>query len=115
MKTKKSILAVASFLMVAAFSSSAFADDQWLGDRGTNWLDHIKSTKSRAEVMAELEQARKAGTLYVGNGVSYPREPAMTSGGTYSSGRSRAEVHSEAIQANRNPRGPLNEIYFGGN
>lgn len=114
MTTKKTFTAFASLLLVAAFSSNAFADDKWLGDRGTNWLDHIKSTKTRAEVVAELEQARRDGSLRVGNSAYYPPAPAMTSGGANGGGRSRAEVHAEAVQANQNPRGPLNEIYFGG-
>lgn len=115
MKSKTSIIALAGLLLVSTFGSSAFADDKWIGNQGTNWLDHVKSTKSRAEVVAEMEQARKDGSLRVGNGAFYPPEPAMTSGGANGGGRSRADVHAEAVQANQSPRGPLNDLYLGGN
>jgi hypothetical protein len=109
MKSKKSAIAFASLLLVTVFSSSAFADDKWIGDQGTNWLDHIKSTKSRAEVIAEMEQARKDGTLQVGNGSSYPPAPAMASG----SGKTRAQVQAEAAQANQSPRDRFDNMYYG--
>lgn len=103
MKSKKLMPAVAGLVLIAGMSSSAFADNKWLGDHGSNWLEHVQSTKSRAEVLAELDQARKDGSLRVGNGTTYPPQP------TADNGRTRAEV-----QANRQGNRNFNSIYFGG-
>ncbi|MEC4722254.1 DUF4148 domain-containing protein [Noviherbaspirillum sp. CPCC 100848] len=108
MKSKRLISAVAGLVLIAGMSSSAFADDKWQGDQGSNWLEHVQSTKSRAEVLAELEQARKDGSLRVGNGTTYPPQPTAVNG------RTRAEVQAEAVQANRQGNRNINSIYFGG-
>lgn len=104
---KKLLFAIANLVMIAGVSSSALADDKWLGNRGSNWEDHVKSTKSRAEVRAELEEARKNGTLQVSNGAFYPQQPQVVQG------RTRAEVRAEAVQANREGNDMFDSIYFG--
>ncbi|MEC4722894.1 DUF4148 domain-containing protein [Noviherbaspirillum sp. CPCC 100848] len=107
---KKLLFAIAKLVMIAGVSSSALADDKWLGNRGSNWEDHVKSTKSRAEVRAELEEARRNGTLQVSNGAFYPQAPQAPQ--AYQ-GRSRAEVRAEAVQANRQGNEIFDSIYFG--
>ena len=76
MKTIKQIAVIAGVLFASA-TTGAFADDKWIGDTGSNWQDHIQSTKSRAEVIAELNEARAAGLLSVGEDPSYPRDQAI--------------------------------------
>jgi len=108
MKTKQLMMsAVAGLVLITGMSTSALADDKWLGDIGTNWQDHTQSTKSRAEVRAELEQARKDGSLYVGNDSSYPPEP------TFVAGKTRVQVQAEAVQANRYGNSNFNSVYYG--
>lgn len=56
------LVALALTLPVVAQANSLYHPAQ--GEVGfTEHLDHLKSTKTRAEVMAELEAARKNGTL----------------------------------------------------
>lgn len=80
MNTKKLIAAVAVF----AATSSAFASE---------WVDFsdFKSTKTRAEVIAELKQANANGQL-AGNGefVEFRNAPVA-------SGKSADEVRREAV------------------
>lgn len=84
---------------IFALTASAFAID---GETFRNQKSHA-STKTRAEVVAELTQARDQG-LAVG-GAAYVT-PAVAS-----SHRTRAEVRAEAIQAARNSS--VNAQYFG--
>lgn len=95
MKTNKFFLAIAFGALSTTLGAGAFANDKWLGERGDNWLEHIQSTKTRAEVMAELEEARAQGLLTIRDS-EYPVLPAATST------RSRAEVQIEASEAARN-------------
>lgn len=105
MKTNKLFLAIAIGALSTTLGTGAFANDKWLGDQGDNWLDHVRSTKTRAEVMAEFEQARAQG-LIMTRDTQYPLQPAATST------RSRAEVQAEAVEAARNPE--RNPDYVGG-
>lgn len=58
-------------------------------------LDHEPSTKTRAQVLAEAEAARTAGSLTLGQGdVVMPGLPQSTG-----PGRAREEVRKEAISA----------------
>lgn len=92
MKTIKQIAVIAGVLFASA-TTGAFADDKWIGDTGSNWQDHIQSTKSRAEVIAELNEARATGLLSVGEDPFYPRTQAIEST------KSRAEVIAELNEA----------------
>lgn len=92
MKSAKLSLSIAAGVLFAVAGSGAFASDKWLGDQGDNWLEHVKSTKTRAEVKAELKEAREQGLIMTGD-TSYPPEPAVKST------RSRAAVRAEAAEA----------------
>ncbi|MEC4722871.1 MULTISPECIES: DUF4148 domain-containing protein [Noviherbaspirillum] len=109
MKSISLSVAVIVGLLSAGIGSTALADDKWIGDQGTNWQEHIRSTKSRAQVQEELRQAQAQGLIGVGDEPFYPYQPKFVSS------RSRAEVRAEAIQANANRIGALDELYRGGN
>lgn len=95
MKARKfSVLIIAS--LFAAAGSAALANDKWLGDRGDNWEEHVVSTKTRAQVIAELNEARTQGLLSRGD-TDYPKSAAVKSS------RTRDEVRAEAISATINP------------
>lgn len=108
MKSTKVSTVIAVTALLAAIGSSAFADDRIVGDAGTNWQDHITSTKTRAEVRAELEQARAQGLLSVGEDPHYPRQPVATTGS-----RSRAEVRAEAAEAAKKRFSDPDPLYTG--
>lgn len=92
--------AIAAFAVFTA-TGSAFASD----DNGI-FVEHVNvpSTKTRAEVRAELEQARAAERI-AGNSEFVEHAPVAST-------RSRDEVRGEAVQAARNQ--PLRSLYFGG-
>ncbi len=106
MKSKKAAVAIAVSTLLAAFGSNAFADDKYVGELGSNWQDHITSTKSRAQVVAELEQARASG-MQVGADPFYPQIVATPTA------RSRTEVRAEAKQAAQNRSSDPGNLYFG--
>lgn len=66
MNLRKATLLTA-FAAAIALPSLSFASSQWHPSNGeagfTYHPDHFKSTKTRADVLAELEAARKDGTL----------------------------------------------------
>jgi hypothetical protein len=95
MKARKLIL-LAATTMLAMSASIASANDKWLGNRGDNWQDHIKSTKTRAEVIAELNEARAQGLVRGGTMHDYPHGPVAKST------RTRDEVRAEMIEAAKN-------------
>lgn len=97
MKSGKLSIAIAVGTLFAVAGSGAFASDKWLGDRGDNWEEHIVSTKTRAQVIAELEEARAKGLVTYGEEPNYPQTPVAKST------RSRAEVRAEAAKAASNP------------
>lgn len=94
MKSNKLSIAIIFGALIAVIGPHALASDKWLGDRGDNWEEHIKSTKSRAEVIAEMQEARAQGLLRQGDDSQYPATPAATSA------RSRDAVRTEAEKTN---------------
>ncbi|RZI40078.1 DUF4148 domain-containing protein [Herbaspirillum sp. HC18] len=106
MKSNKLFTTIVIAALTATFGGGAFANDQWLGNRGDNWLEHVSSTKTRAEVRAELEQARAQGMLIGGQEPNYPAQPA------FKSTRTREEVRAEVVEAAKNPVRNLD--YIGG-
>jgi len=62
--------------------------------------DHVKSPKTRADVIKELVAARKDGSLSLQQGEAYLPLPQKTVGAG-STGRTRVEVRREAIATNK--------------
>lgn len=111
MKSNKLSIAIVTGLLFAAVGTSAFADDKTTGEGGTNWQDHITSSKTRSQVVAELKEARAQGQLLQDHPsfeYAYPRVSGMENG------RDRAEVRAEAAAANMLDRSSQDDIYFGG-
>lgn len=79
-----------------AIAGAASANDKWLGNRGDNWEAHVTSTKTRAQVIAELNEARAQGLVRNGQEYDYPRLPVAKST------RTRDEVRVEMIEAAKN-------------
>lgn len=96
MNAKQVIAAV----MVFASAGSAFAADNGIFVEHTN----VPSSKTRAEVRAELEQA-SASQRIAGNSEFIEHTHVAST-------RSREEVRSEAVQAARNQT--ARPLYFGG-
>lgn len=100
---KSAISTIIATTILAAVSVSAFAQTQSTADAERDWdnmharndypIMPFKSTKTRAEVKAELIAAQKAGTIT--NGDDYPILPAPTSHKT------RAAVQAELVAAQR--------------
>lgn len=107
MKLTRLHILIATVSLVAGFHSAAMADDKSIGDGDTNWQEHITSTNSRAEVKAELKQAREQGLLENFNDSAYPNNTA------FRSTRSRDEVQREAIEAVRSGEAFANDNYMG--
>lgn len=84
---------------LAVTAGSALAQEFVVADEG------FVSTRTRAEVIAEVIAAREAGTL----GISDYEVPPMGVTGTP---RTRAEVAAE-VEAGRQHAG-INDLYFGG-
>jgi hypothetical protein len=106
MKTRQFPILVAVSALFAITGSNALANDKWLGNRGDNWEEHIVSTKTRAQVIAELNEARSQGLVGYGEEPGYPKTPIGKST------RSRDEVRAEAIEATKNKTRNLD--YIGG-
>jgi len=107
MKSKKMVLVIATAALFTGISTGAFANDKYNGEMGSNWQDHIQSTKTRAQVIEELKQARAQG-MVVGGAEPFRREmPKATSN------LSRAEVRAEAAQVVKNIHVDPSDIYFG--
>lgn len=107
MQTIRFRIILAAVSLAAGFHSAAMADDKSIGDGDTNWQEHFQSTKSRADVKAEVLQARKQGQLDNFNDGTYPE------GSTFQSTRSRDEVRREAIAANQSGQALANDNYMG--
>ena len=105
MSIKQLIAAVAVF----AAAGSAFAERPYPPD------EPIMSTKSRAEVRAELEQARKDGLLmHSGEGAymgEWSRPGAHSVAGSRYSGRMREEVRAEAIATLKTDKSSFEDMY----
>lgn len=85
----KQLVAAATVL---AATGAAFAEARYPVDTP------FVSTKTRAEVRAELEQARAQGLLTWGESRNYPVSAPVRST------RSREEVRAEAIEAMKHPQ-----------
>lgn len=99
MKTRQLIAAVIALSAIATVGST-FADSSSEGPVAV-------STKTRAEVRAELEQARAAGLLPTEYGYEDEwrrphKEGAMGVAGSRYTGRTREEVRAEAIEYLKN-------------
>lgn len=95
--------------LIFAVSAVAAAGSVFAEDIGA-YVDfsHVISTKTRAEVIAELKQAQAEGLMAFRED-TYPvlQQQAGTA-------RSRDEVRSEAIESARNRTSYERDIYFGG-
>lgn len=96
MNAKQIVAAIAVF----AATGTAFAADNGIFVEHTN----VPSSKTRAEVRVELEQARAAEQI-AGNSEFVEHTHVAST-------RSREEVRGEAVQAARNQTGRT--LYFGG-
>ena len=88
-------LTVAALTVVLAAPGLVFATSLWHESNGeagaTFHPDHVKSTRTRAEVLQELEAARRDGTLwYLQRGLPVPVKYAGP-------GRTREEVQREVL------------------
>jgi hypothetical protein len=113
MNTKRCISRITA-LSVLAVSSIAVAD---VGMRdGDDFFRDFKSTKSRAEVRAELDAARNP-SIPSGDRMSVGSRDSGVHGmpGSRYSGKTREEVRDELIQHRKthDPNSP-NDLYFGG-
>ena len=103
MKSKKISFVIVVGALVTAFGSTAFAQDMYgtfTDETGNSGQDQIKSTKTRAQVMAELEQARAQGWDPANQISGDPSSQTWSSPGSVAkSTRSREEVRAEAQQA----------------
>lgn len=99
MNTKTLVAAVLSATFaVGAFAQEATADD-------ANFVAQAQSTKSRADVRAELKQAQANGTYVAGGeGTIFADTPAVGQ-------RTRAEVRKEAVEAAASRRGGQVDAY----
>lgn len=102
MKLNKSTFTMAALLV--AVSTSSIANDKWLGDSGDNWQEHIVSTKTRAQVIAEIKEARAQGLISDGDDSLYPRIPEAKS--TLTRDAARAKAAEDARNTQRKPIGP---------
>ena len=97
MNAKQLIATVAVFAATTPVFASEYVD-----------FSKFVSTKTRAEVVAELKQAQADGTL------AAARSEYVVSTPVAGTPRSRADVRAEAIAAARNHDSNEKDIYFGG-
>lgn len=94
---KKSILSAAIFTLAALGAGSAFAEGPL-----DYPADNFKSTKTRAQVKAELVEAIRTGDI-IGNGqtgqTAYQLNPSAFPERAMATGKTRAEVLSELEKA----------------
>lgn len=101
-------LTIAAMAAVLAIPGLVSATSLWHESNGeggaTFHPDHIKSTKTRAEVLQELEAARKDGSLwYLNRGLPVPVKNAGP-------GRTRDEVQKEVLELTVEERRQLQMI-----
>ncbi len=114
MNYRKSILlsVVATALAAPGFS---FAESLWepaKGNSGGNFrADHFQSTKTRAEVMQELQAARQDGSLLstsdLERGLTVPTKNAEL-------GKTRAQVQKELLTMSAEDKQRARQLYIGG-
>jgi hypothetical protein len=71
--------------------------------------EHFQSTKTRAQVMQELEVARQDGTLPTNLNRDYPFTK-----NSLGSGKTRAEVQNELLTLSAEEKKRMRELYRGG-
>lgn len=99
MNAKQLIAAVS--ILAAAGTAFAGAPEQYVDN------SQVQTTKTRAEVRAELEQAARQGQLFAASEASQVVEPVAVA-----SAKTRAEVRAEAVQAAKSDT--LSHTYIGG-
>jgi hypothetical protein len=111
MKTRLLIAAVIALSAIATVGST-FAESIYPPEGSA-----AVSTKTRAEVKAELEQARKDGLLMNSGEGGYinewtrPTIGAQGVAGSRYSGRTREEVKAEAIEVTKNNKPGMDDMY----
>jgi len=95
----KMTMIAAAGIFFASLGMTASAGDTWTGDVDLNWQDKVQSTKTRTQVIAELEQARKQGLPLAGEAPYAQQGRDRTA-----SRRDRDEVHAEVKQSTQQPR-----------
>lgn len=97
MKAGKLTMALGAGALLALSGASALAEDRWLGERGDNWEEHVQSSRTRVQVAAERDDARRQDQVGYGDDAGYPHIAAAKSS------RSREEVRADAAAADRFP------------
>ncbi len=102
MNARKNIVAAAAIAFALTSPIVASATSLWHdapGEAGATFHpDHFKSTKTRADVLQELETARKDGSLwYLQRGLPIPEKSTGP-------GRSRADVQREVLNMTADER-----------
>lgn len=102
---------VLPILAVLIVPSVAQANAEWHftgGEVGyTSFPDHVTSTKTRAEVLRELEQAKADGSyFYLQRGVPVPSRDTGP-------GKTREQVLKELVNISPEERARIDELYFG--
>jgi hypothetical protein len=92
---------IAAVFILAAGSAFAGAPEQYVD------FSKVQTTKTRAEVRAEVAQAARAGQLFAASTESQVAGPV-----TVASTRTREEVRAEAVHAAKNDA--LRTNYIGG-
>lgn len=101
------VLAIAAALPAVAFAESVYHPAP--GELGfTEHWDHLKSTRTRAEVQAEVEAARKDGTLaLIQHGLPLP-------GKSTGAAKSRKQVVDELLNESATDRLARQSLLIGG-
>ncbi|APR05284.1 MULTISPECIES: DUF4148 domain-containing protein [Thauera] len=97
--------------VVLVVPSVAQANSEWHftgGEVGyTSFPDHVTSTKTRAEVLRELEQAKADGSyFYLQRGVPVPSRDTGP-------GKTREQVLKELVNISPEERARMDELYVG--
>ena len=114
MNIRKTILlsAVAVAFAAPGLSSATSLWHQSNLERGdTFYPDHLKSSKTRAEVVQELEVARQDGTFSTSLAINRNYSIFKKTPG---SGKTRAEVLNELLTMSAEEKNRMEELYSGG-
>jgi hypothetical protein len=114
MNIRKTILLSAAAIAFAAPGLSS-ATSLWhpaQGDSGGEFHgDHFQSSKTRAEVLQELQAARQDGSFSHNIARDWPKAVLAKSEGT---GRTRAEVQNELLTQSSADKQRMRSLYWGG-
>lgn len=109
------LLVVVGFLYSFSFPIASMATSLYhpsTGDRDTVHWDHLKSTKARAEVVAELEAARNDGSLRIMQSES--GFDSFTSNPSPSNGtKTREQVRQEFLNMTVTEKAEAAKLYGG--